>query len=196
MKIIGFIKNGNRNLVRRLKKRGVEAKFTQRDTIIVDLPELGNSKYKIIPEIDESDRNQLNIDLSESGGATKKTGSAIIICSLGGKRLKPYLVLSGEKYSNKIHACFSVRFGVLTVRVKRNSDSVGICKYFIVRQNKVAQIITERIWQGPYEKLIINLPIYKEAAIAAIEKAKCYHCCEPHYIDDGVLRFNEKNSSY
>lgn len=120
--------------------------------------------------------------IAESGGGMSNTGSSTIVCGPLGQPLKPLFIPKG--YSNGEHALFVVGPGMHVISASRDRSG----EYVTVRQ-----ILAIGIDSAPDELEVEvvaehqngdgNIPSELQAAVdAAIEKAFCYHCREPHYV--------------
>jgi hypothetical protein len=118
--------------------------------------------------------------VTENGGGMSNTGYATIICGNDGKRLKPIFVPRG--YSNGEHAIFVIIPGqtcFVSATRNRRGENATICR--ITKINEDDTLEHEMI--GEYENGDGNIPDnFQPAVTAALEKAKCYHCREAHYI--------------
>jgi len=130
--------------------------------------------------------------LWESGGGYSNTGSAQIVCGLKGQKLIPIYICRRGSLACSRHAKFVVypRQGMVVVYVSHHR------KDFIVRIDKVSftesfLVDVERLWYGKEldksnieDQIPTKLDRYLDAVKAAMNKATCYHCREPHYILD------------
>jgi hypothetical protein len=118
--------------------------------------------------------------ITENGGGMSNTGYATVICGANGQALKPLFVPRG--YSNGDHAIFVVRPGETHLaHASRGKwgESVTIEKVTDIADDDILIVKTV----GEYENGDGNIPAKFEIATdAALEKARCYHCREPHYV--------------
>ncbi len=121
----------------------------------------------------------------EGGGGATNTGVATIVADAEGLPVKPLYIPRG--YSNETHAIFVVKPGMLIFRAEhsRRGESVKVHRILDIAPDGdgegANQVLTELV--GEYENGDSNLPVQFNAAVtAALEKAHCYHCREPHYI--------------
>lgn len=128
----------------------------------------------------------------ESGGGRCNTGSAQIICGLKGERIAPVYIRRRGSLACSRHAKFIAWPGqkLVVVYVSHHRGD------FIVRVDEVSftesfHVEVERLWWGDEldkanieEYLPTKIDRYLEAVKAAMNKATCYHCREPHYILD------------
>ena len=128
-------------------------------------------------------RSKTNLPtITESGGGRTNTGYSTIICGKEGERIKPIFVPRG--YCNSEHAIFVARIGMHIIEAShdRNGETA-----FVSRIEKIGndECPDELIVKDLYSSINGdgNIPEKFENAVdAAIEKANCYHCREPHYI--------------
>jgi len=179
MNLTARIRGEREDVVEQMKARGISARLVKGATI-VEFPE-ERSKYKIPPELKDF---ELRINLSENGGGMTKTGLATVVCGLSGKPLHPYFIKKTGDLSNKEHAFFSIPGAVITVTASKNDEAVDIQEHRIKHDTDTttAWIETKDIWIGGINSLPSLYERYWEAANAALDKACCYHCREPHYI--------------
>lgn len=120
--------------------------------------------------------------VTENGGGSTSTGSAVVICGAHGEKLKPLFVPRG--YSNGEHAIFVAKPGMLILNANhsRRGESVTVHRIMSVgNQDDPDALITEIVFE--YENGDGNIPDFlTEAAEATIKKSYCYHCREPHYV--------------
>jgi len=122
--------------------------------------------------------------LTENGGGSTNTGMAMIICGSEGQPLAPLFVPRG--YSNGDHAIFAVHIGNVIVRAEHSKagESVTLNRITAIHpddgSDKANAVIEEPI--GSYENGDSDTDNFTMAMSAALEKSKCYHCREPHFI--------------
>jgi len=131
--------------------------------------------------------------LWEGGGNHTNIGSARIICGLKGEKLAPvYIRRRGSLACSAFHAKFIAWPGQKLIQVDaehhRGDFSITIDEIYL---DKSFLGKTKRLWQGQEidksnieEYLPSKLDRYLDAVKAAMNKATCYHCREPHYILD------------
>lgn len=117
--------------------------------------------------------------ITENGGGMTNTGSATIVCDADGQKLKPLFIPRG--YSNGEHAIFVIEPGqTCFVNAGRSHQGDYATVYRII---KIKEPSFETEILGKYENGDGDIPSKFQAAFtAALEKTKCYHCREPHYI--------------
>jgi hypothetical protein len=118
--------------------------------------------------------------LTENGGGMSNTGYATLVCGENGQKLKPLFVPRG--YSNKDHAIFVVHPGkthLVHASTSKSGETVTVEK--ITDINDDDEIITVVI--GEYENGDGTIQqSFNPVVSAALQKTRCYHCREPHYI--------------
>jgi len=132
----------------------------------------------------------------ESGGGYSNTGESAIICDRHGQAKKAVYIRRRGHLANDRHALILINRGDFIIQawhhredflikifqvkdfereVDYYSDGTEIVKVYAIAEEK---FVFDR---GEWDR---DLPEYLEAAVnAAIEKATCYHCREPHFID-------------
>jgi len=132
----------------------------------------------------------------ESGGGSTNTGFATIIADSDGSPKKPlYIKLRGE-LSCSDHALFVVHEGDVVINADHHRGD------FSIRVNRIENIkatddgfaadlstlaeYTNGEWSD--DKIA---EYYSSAIGAAIKKATCYHCREPHYYVREEVKNNE-----
>lgn len=131
--------------------------------------------------------------LWEEGGGYSNTGSALIIAGPDGAPLRPVYIRRRGHLANGNHALFVLRPGMYAVEANHHRGDYQI---------QVARFTGEITGHdgGPfqdYETAAFEVlytfdrgewdaepPAFLNAAVqAAVEKAACYHCRDPHYAD-------------
>lgn len=127
----------------------------------------------------------------ESGGGYTNTGKAIVIASNDGQPLKPLFVIKRGDLACKNHAAFAVWEGQSVVAVvarhHRGDFQIEIKSLhgtlypwrFEEKTLWSASHLYKSTWRDALPKKIKK---FERAIEAAIVKAKCYHCREPHFI--------------
>lgn len=117
--------------------------------------------------------------ITENGGGATNTGNAQVVCGANGNALKPLFVPRG--YSCGIHAIFVVRMGMCIVEASRDRRGESVRVSRVARINDDDTLTLSLLFE--YENGDSNIPpSFQEAANAALEKSRCYHCRKPHYI--------------
>jgi hypothetical protein len=120
--------------------------------------------------------------ITESGGSATNTGSAIVICGASGEKIKPLFIPRG--YSNGDHAIFVASVGMHIVETEhsRRGESATVYRIDAIgKDDDEDAVVYHEV--ASYEDGDGNIPAEFQAAVdAALEKAHCYHCREPHFI--------------
>ena len=130
--------------------------------------------------------------LWEKGGAKKNVAAATIICDYDGKPKYPLVVKVKGNLACSNHALLPVsQYDTIIEVTKRNKHiTIDILRIMeINKKEKVAEVeciahCEEGSWDN--EKIYLK---YKEACDKAIEKANCFHCRDPHFVDLSHHRF-------
>jgi hypothetical protein len=130
--------------------------------------------------------------LWECGGGRRNTGEVTIIASQSGGPKRAIYIRSRGSLANEHHALFIIEKGDYIIECNHHREDFNIYIYKILdfktetkQKEKTEDIAIAELMHefsmGEWDK---EPPAYLEAAIqAAKEKATCYHCREPHYID-------------
>ena len=121
--------------------------------------------------------------LWERGGGYSNTGVAQIICGERGEPLSPIYVRRRGHLANGSHALFVIRPGYHVIQADHHREDFYIKVLSVVEIEgdeaicNLVSLYSEGEWEPP-------LPNYLTAAVkAAVEKATCYHCRSPHYVE-------------
>ena len=142
----------------------------------------------------------------ESGGSYSKTGEAFIIAGKDGQPKKAIYVRRRGQLALCSHALIPIEVGdhIIYAKHHRKDFEIEICKIMDFEEETavVEQVYEfslgewndkniERVfsaWEAGDLRSIddIDDEVYFlcRAILAAMEKATCYHCREPHYIDE------------
>lgn len=124
--------------------------------------------------------------LWESGGGYTQTGDAIVIAGPNGEKKAPYYIRQRGHLACDRHALLLIHEGDIIIEAEHHH------KDFEIRVWRIVQIIGEEAWlnlmyEFSWGEWDTEPPEYLQPAIeAAMKKATCYHCREPHYIDWGL----------
>lgn len=135
----------------------------------------------------------------EQGGGFRNTGEASIICNKAGLPKKPIYIRNKGHLANSQHALLPVEIGDFIINAKHWR------KNFEIRINKVVEIEKQiksyefegeikyyHDWYAIIEEVYFydngnwnaELPAFLEDAVkVSMDKATCYHCREPHYVE-------------
>lgn len=150
--------------------------------------------------------------LWEEGGGMTNTGFATIVAGPRGEPLPALFINQRGHLACGQHALLPVRVGCLVIRaaIDRRRLSVGVYRITETKKNEDRFVAT--IWKE--DELIVPTVLIREglltpqglaemawddyradAATAAIKKALCYHCREPHYILQEAKNKREGNNN-
>lgn len=127
--------------------------------------------------------------LYEQGGGMSNTGHALVYCNSEGEALKPlYIIRRGHLALGK-HAAFGLWEHQTMIEIHASHHR----RSFYLALNKVTatkqELVTEKLWgisevdRDNWKEALPNMYTqYTRAIEAAIDKALCYHCREPHYL--------------
>ncbi len=125
--------------------------------------------------------------LWESGGGFTNTGRAQIICDPNGRPKKAIYIRRRGELACREHALIPVCPGDFVVRAYQHRGDFAISLWRLDQRYK---------WDGGERFLGVQLAVFDDgewdhpeiaeefqAAITAVkEKARCYHCREPHFV--------------
>ena len=123
----------------------------------------------------------------EAGGGYTNTGDATIITDIEGQPKKAVYIRGRGDLACQHHALVILEVGDHIVEANHHRRDFFIKISKIVRfedkqENKFA--ITEQINCFSVGEWDVELPAHlKDAVQAAMDKATCYHCREPHFIE-------------
>ena len=122
--------------------------------------------------------------LWECGGGCRNTGEATIIASSSGGPKRPAYIRHRGSLANAHHALIILEVGDYIIEANHHREDFEIAIYRVLNFEEETAVVEQVncFSMGEWDK---EPPAYLEAAIqAAKEKATCYHCREPHYIDE------------
>ena len=131
----------------------------------------------------------------EEGGGMTNTGFAQIVANPDGNPKKPVYIRQRGQLANKHHALFIICPGDLIIQAKHHRGDFEAVIYKITaiteEEAKLTKInsFDNGEWdfpeENPFPETIGTWGVmpekYSSAWLAAVEKATCYHCREPHY---------------
>jgi len=120
--------------------------------------------------------------LWEKGGGYTNTGWAVVIADTKGKPKKPLYIRRRGQLANSCHALIPVAVGDYVVEADHHREDffIEVWRICEVNQEKAVGEIVARFHAGEWNP---GLPVFLEDAVkVAKEKALCYHCRSPHYI--------------
>jgi len=122
----------------------------------------------------------------ESGGGYRNTGEATIIANKDGQPKKAVYVRGFGELANAHHALLVLEKGDHIIKASHHREDFEIEIYrvldFEVKEETYA--VVEQINRFGMGEWDAELPASLEAAVqAAMQKATCYHCRVPHFIE-------------
>ena len=117
----------------------------------------------------------------ESGGGYTNTGNAVIIANADGSKKRPVYIRRRGPLACDNHALFVVKPGDIVVEASHHRRD------FEIRVWCIDQILEEEARLNLLHEFSLGewdteLPEDLQAAVeAAMNKATCYHCREPHF---------------
>jgi len=123
----------------------------------------------------------------ERGGAGCNSGSSTVIADSQGGPKKAIKVRASGHLANREHALIPVEIGdhiIFAFAFKRKCivEIYSVVGFDVARKAIISKKVVEVEGQA-IEEVLQKLPEnLVKAASAAITKAHCYHCREPHYI--------------
>ena len=118
----------------------------------------------------------------ESGGGYTNTGDAVIIANGDGTAKRPVYIRHRGSLACENHALFVVKPGDLVVEASHHRRDFEVRVWCIdqILEEEARLNLLHEFSKGEWDK---EPPAYLEQAIqAAMKKATCYHCREPHFI--------------
>ncbi len=124
----------------------------------------------------------------ESGGGHTNTGEATIITNKNGQPKKAVYIRTRGSLANGNHALIILEVGDYIIEANHHREDFNITILKVLDfEDKKEEIyaVVEQVYEfsrGEWDK---EPPANLEQAVcAAMHKATCYHCREPHYIRD------------
>ena len=122
----------------------------------------------------------------EAGGGFTNTGEATIITDKAGKPKKAIYVRGRGRLANAHHALVLLEVGDHIIEANHHRKDFEIQIFRITGfedKEEGAYAVIEQVNCFSRNEWDAELPAFLEAAVqAAVEKATCYHCREPHYV--------------
>ena len=126
--------------------------------------------------------------LWEAGGGYTNTGEATIIANKDGQPKKAIYVRRRGHLASGAHALIPIEVGDYIVKADHHREDFEIEIYKIVDfeiKEEDTYAIVELVHEFSREEWDKEPPAYLEQAVhTAMHKATCYHCREPHFIDE------------
>lgn len=131
----------------------------------------------------------------ESGGGYTNTGKATIIANKAGQAKEAIYIRRRGPLANENHALVVLEVGDYIIEANHHREDFEIEIYkvvdfevFEVKKKEETYAVVEQVNCFSMGEWNAELPAYLETAVkAAMQKATCYHCREPHYILDTSL---------
>ncbi len=120
--------------------------------------------------------------LWESGGGYTNTGEAIIITGKNGEAKQPIYIRRKGQLACCRHALIPVDVGYYIISAKHHRRNFEISVYRITEILKEDASIERVAWFSIGEWDTVPFVSLEASIQAAMKKATCYHCREPHYI--------------
>ena len=134
--------------------------------------------------------------LWECGGGFRNTGEAVIIANPDGSPKTPIYIRNRGSLANKHHALFIIRPGDVLIMANHHREDFEATIYKIIaitgEEAELTEVnrFSEGEWdfpeENPYPETLGTWGVmpqeYSSAWLAAVAKATCYHCREPHFI--------------
>lgn len=132
----------------------------------------------------------------EAGGGSTNTGNATIIANKDGQPKKAIYVKTRGNLANSYHALIILEVGDFIIEADHHRKDFEIqilkvldfevkCVEFYGETTEETYAIMEQVYCFDKGEWDAELPAFLEAAVqAAMEKATCYHCREPHFIHE------------
>jgi hypothetical protein len=123
--------------------------------------------------------------LWEQGGGATNTGHATIICTQDGQKKRPiYIRRSGSLACGK-HALIPVQVGDLVIQASHYRRDFDISVYRIaeITDDEARMEQVDRYSYGEWTSGEYPPENLMPAIRTGMEKATCYHCREPHYVE-------------
>jgi len=124
----------------------------------------------------------------EHGGGCTNTGAAVIIANGDGSPKKPVYVRRRGSLACAHHAFFVVHEGDLVIEADHHRHDFNIRIWHIdhIQEEEAHLSLLYEYSRGEWN--IDPEENFIAAIEAAVEKATCYHCREPHYIAKGLAK--------
>jgi hypothetical protein len=124
--------------------------------------------------------------LWESGGGYRNTGDAVIVADKDGQPKRAAYIRRRGELANAPHALIVLENGDYIVEAHHHREDFLIEVFRVLgfetsgEETFALVELVNRFDRGEWDE---ELPKFLETAVqAAVEKATCYHCREPHFI--------------
>lgn len=197
------------DLVTTLFARGVGSRELAGGWVVVRLPRIGFDRdigylHRVPAELQPKVNRTLTIAINcvEQGGAEKSGGAAMIICGVGGQPIRPFWKVEdcGTRAREHARFCINEESGhpppaIATVEAfwrnpkgKSRKEGFRISEYRVVHVPRTGDAIIalseQTTWEGIPSSSNVPPDKFGEAVLAALAKATCVGCREPHFVPD------------
>lgn len=173
MHIIGIYPEENVKILKKFAAMENITPFLERDKIVFTVPSGTNVS-------DFPTKTGYKIKVAEEGGGKTNVGFAKIVCDVNGEKLKPTEIITYGHLANQKHAYFILDKFYVVTSTKRGM--ISILSNRITIQNGFIFLATTVRWEGNISLIPLRFESFSNACLAAMKKANCFHCKEPHYI--------------
>lgn len=122
----------------------------------------------------------------EAGGGCRNTGTATIIANKDGQPKKAAYIRGRGELANSAHALIILEVGdhIIEASHHREDFYIEISRITGFENNGEEKFaIVEQVNRFSENEWDTEFPMFLKAAVeAAVEKATCYHCREPHFV--------------
>ena len=123
--------------------------------------------------------------LWESGGGYRNTGDAVIVADKNGEPKRAVYIRRRGELANAPHALIILGVGDHIIEAHHHREDFLIEVFRVMgfeTDGEEMYAVVETVNRFDRGEWDAELPASLEAAVkAAVEKATCYHCREPHY---------------
>jgi len=122
----------------------------------------------------------------ESGGGYRNTGDAIVVAGKDGQPKKAVYIRRRGELANAPHALIILEVGdhIVEAHHHREDFYIEISKILgFENDGEETFALVERVNRFDRGEWDAEFPMFLKAAVeAAVAKATCYHCRQPHYV--------------
>ena len=123
----------------------------------------------------------------ERGGGCRNTGSSYIIADCNGKAKRAVYVRRRGHLANEHHALVVIERGDYIIVADHHREDFTVCIWqvedIVQKSNGQLEALARQAYFFNRGEWITEPPAELETAIdAAVQKALCYHCREPHHV--------------
>ena len=124
----------------------------------------------------------------ETGGGATNTGNSMVIAGPHGEVLRPLYIKTGGHLACGEHSLFVVGAGTVVVSASHHRGDFEIKVYRLTgkfsgkeAEAEIVACYSRGEWEGPLWDEA-DSGFLRKAVDAAADKARCYHCREPHFM--------------